>query len=153
MFSIFNLNGLDLVGQHLELFVFNLFFMFATFTDIKWMKIFDKFNILMLITRIVVFVIYGFSFEYLLGGLFMFMAVLFGAIITKAQIGGDIKFSGNIGLWIGFVPAAIVMFLAIIINFIFRKITKNTKAIALAPFLYVGFLIIFAVYYFLRLPV
>lgn len=123
----------------------NAFFIFATITDIKYMKIYDKFNILMLLTRIISFFIFGFNFSYIIGGALMFVVILFGALLSKAQIGGDIKFSGNIGLWLGFMPSVYILFIAIIINFIFRKITKNTKAIPLAPFLFVGFLVLFTI--------
>ena len=133
----------EVVDNNILLILLNIFFLIATITDIKFMKIFDVFNLIMLITRIVTFFIFGFSFTYLIGGILIFMTLLIGALITKAQIGGDIKFGGNLGLWVGFLPAAFILLISIVINFVFRKITKNTKAIALAPFLYVSFLILF----------
>lgn len=127
--------------------ILNIFFIIATYTDIKYMKIYDKFNLVMLITRVITFFIWGFSFQYLLGGLLIFIVFLAGAIATKAKIGGDIKFGGNIGLWIGFMPSVFVMLLTIIVNLIYRKITKNVKPIALAPFLYVSFIIVSIIAY------
>lgn len=135
----------EVIENNYLLVVLNIFFMIATITDIKFMKIFDIFNLIMLVVRIVTFFIFGFNFSYLTGGILIFITFLIGALLTKAQIGGDIKFGGNIGLWVGFIPAAIILFASIIINFIFRKITKNTKAIALAPFLYIGFIVLFII--------
>ena len=140
---------LDIINNNILLILLNIFFIIATITDIINMKIYNVFNLIMLITRIITFFIFGFSFSYLLGGALIFCILLGGAIFTKAQIGGDIKFGGNIGLWIGFIPSVLVILISIIINFIFRKITKNTKAIALAPFLYAGFLILFIIFKFL----
>ncbi len=139
---------IDVINNNTLLILLNVFFIIATITDIKFMKIFDVFNLIMLVTRIVTFFIFGFNFSYLLGGALIFVTFLGGALVTKAQIGGDIKFGGNIGLWIGFIPSAIVILLSIVINFIYRKITKNTKAIALAPFLYAGFLILLILFKF-----
>lgn len=149
MFNFFNLEIIEnLLNEPILFIIFNLFLIIATFTDIKWMKIYDKFNIVMLITRIITFFIFGFDMQYIIGGILMFGTLLLGAMLTNAQIGGDIKFSGNVGLWIGFMPSVIVLVLSIIINLIFRKLTKNTNAIALAPFIYSGFLILCAIVYF-----
>lgn len=148
MYNFFNLDMIDsLIQEPILLIILNIFFLIATFTDIKWMKIYDKFNIAMLITRIITFFIFGFSFQYLFGGILMFSVLLVGAMMTNARIGGDIKFSGNIGLWLGFMPSILVLIFSIILNLIFRKIIKNTKAIALAPFLYVSFLIVLLIAY------
>lgn len=133
---------LDVITNVPLFIILNIFFIIAVITDIKFMKIYDKFNIVMLVVRIITFFIFGFSFSYVVGGILMFVSLLIGAMITNAKIGGDIKFSGNLGLFVGFIPSVLIMFTAILINFIYRKITKNTKAIALAPFLYVGFLIV-----------
>lgn len=150
MFNFFNLQSVQtLIETPVLLILINIFFIIATFTDIKWMKIFDKFNIVMLIVRIVTFFIYGFEFQYLIGGFLMFATLLIGAMLTNAKIGGDIKFSGNIGLWLGFMPSILVLIFAIITNLIFRKITKNVKAIALAPFLYLGFIITCIITFFM----
>jgi Flp pilus assembly protein protease CpaA len=149
MANFFSLNILkELLNEPILLILLNVFFIIATYTDIKWMKIYNKFNIVMLIVRIVTFFIFGFSFQYLLGGFLMFATVLVGAMMTNARIGGDIKFSGNIGLWLGFMPSIAVLGIALITNLIFRKITKNVKAIALAPFLYLGFIILCVITYF-----
>lgn len=139
---------LDVINNNILLILLNIFFLTATITDIIKMKIYNIFNLIMLITRIVTFFIFGFSFSYLLGGALIFCILLGGAMFTKAQIGGDIKFGGNIGLWVGFMPSVAIILLSVVLNFIFRKITKNTKAIALAPFLYAGFLILLVIFKF-----
>ena len=131
------------------LIILNIFFIIATYTDIRYMKIYNKFNLVMLITRIITFFIWGFNIQYLIGGILIFVVFLGGAIVTKAKIGGDIKFGGNIGLWVGFMPSVFIILLTLVINLIFRKITKNTKPIALAPFLYVSFIIVSLISYFL----
>lgn len=149
MYEFLNLQIIkDLLKEPILLILLNIFFLVASFTDIKWMKIYDKFNIVMLVTRIVTFFIFGFRFEFLIGGILMFGCLLLGALMTNARIGGDIKFSGNIGLWLGFMPSITVLLIALFINLVFRKITKNVNAIALAPFLYVGFIITCVIAYF-----
>ena len=148
-FEFFNLDMIkNLLSEPILFAILNVFFVIATYTDIKVMKIYDKFNIAMFLTRIVTFFIFGFSFQYLVGGVLMFSCLLLGALMTNARIGGDIKFAGNIGLFLGFMPSICVLVIALIINLIFRKFTKNVNAIALAPFLYVGFIILCAITYF-----
>ena len=60
----------------------NLFFIFATYTDLKYMKIYDKFNIVMLITRILILIYYGLTADWIMGGQ-LFLTFLLSAMYTK----------------------------------------------------------------------
>lgn len=124
------------------LIIFLCFLLFASYSDIKKQLIYDKFNLIMFSVRIFTFFILGFQIKYIFGAIFMFLILLFAGVIVNKPMGGDIKFCGNIGLWLGFYDAAVVLFISLILNLIFRKITKNTNPMALAPFLLVSFIII-----------
>ena len=144
-------NNLTQHFSNIYLFVIlNIFFIIATYTDLRYMKIYDKFNIALLITRIITAFIFGFSTNLLLGGLVIFLAFLFSAMYTKDKIAGDIKFGGNVGLWLGFIPSIAFVVLTILTNLIHRVFTGNKKKIPLAPYFYLSYLI-FTLYYFLIL--
>ena len=127
--------------------ILNLFFIFATYTDLKYMKIYDKFNIVMLVTRLITLVIFGFEKDWLLGGLVIFLTYLIIAMYTGDKMAGDIKFGGNIGLWMGFYPSILIVLLSVITNLISRLFTGNKGKVPLAPFLYLAYIML-AVYFF-----
>jgi len=128
----------------------NLFFIFATYTDLKYMKIYDKFNIVMLITRILILIYYGITTDWIMGGAVVFLTFLLSAMYTQDSIAGDIKFGGNIGLWLGFYPSIILVLLTIIFNLIYRGIFRIKKKIPLAPYFYMAYIVL-GVYYFIFL--
>jgi len=113
------------------------------------MKIYDKFNAVMLTTRLLsFFIIGGFKFDYLFGGIILFAVFLLGAVMTGDNIAGDIKFAGNIGLWCGLIPSVIIIFFTLLLNLIFRFVFKLKKKIPLAPYFYAGYIIL-GLYFFL----
>lgn len=115
-----------------EIILLNIFFIIATYTDCKSYKIYDKFNLLMLVTRIIYFIILFIFFPeqisiyYILscifGAIIMALAFLIPAMITMDSIGGDIKFAFNIGLWAGIIPALFLTLIASITNVIYRVV-------------------------------
>ena len=103
-------------------------------------------------------------------GLILCLAFWIPAAISGDSIGGDIKFAFNLGIWCGSIPALFVALLAALLNLSFRiffgdsekkemhlqKLGKYGylpfKAIGrvpLAPFFYVGYIILFIVHFFL----
>jgi Flp pilus assembly protein protease CpaA len=161
-----------------EIILLNIFFIIATYTDCKSYKIYDRFNIVMLITRVIYFIVLFIFFPedvsllYVLscigGAVVMFLSFLIPAMITMDSIGGDIKFAANIGLWTGSIPALFLTLIASITNFLYRILfVRNNKknfylknvgniyipfkaapVLPLAPFIYLGYICL-AVFYVL----
>ena len=151
----------------------NIFMLIASYTDIKSMKIYNKFNIVMLITRIVSIIAMLLLKEmtmldalgYLGGAVIMFLAFLIPAMITLDSIGGDIKFAFNVGFWIGLRAALLVSCIASITNFLFRILFVGQKdkepyfgifmnvpvkimakkILPLGPFFYLGYIVLFII--------
>lgn len=123
--------------------ILNMFMWIACYTDMLELKIYNKFNILMLVVRLMLFPIFPITMNMVLGGIFVFLVFLISAMITFDSIGGDIKFGGNVGLWIGFIPSILLILITMISNLIFRAVTKNRKTIPLAPFFYFSYLMLF----------
>lgn len=176
-FTSFCQTALETIGDQniILILLLNAFMIFATYTDIKSMKIYNKFNIVMLVTRIISFIVL-FSMNqitlleigmFVLGAIIMFLAFLIPAMITLDSIGGDIKFAFNVGLWVGTHGGLLIAVIASITNFLFRiffvgkdqkdpymKIFLNVpvffkakKVVPLGPFFYLGYLILLGLYF------
>lgn len=145
----------------------------ASYTDIKSLKIYNKFNIVMLITRVVSIVVMIYmqlmtpmeALMYFVGGAVMFLMFLIPAMITLDSIGGDIKFAFNVGFWIGLKPALVVACIGSVLNVIWRiffvgkkdkepyfKIFMNVpvmihakRVLPLGPFFYLAYLLLLAI--------
>lgn len=168
-------DSIQLVFQYWPLIILlNIYFLYASYTDIKTMKIYDNFNLLMLVTRIVSFIIMictkQFSWllftNYIVGALIMFLAFLIPAMITWDSIGGDIKFAFNVGLWVGIVPSLFITLTATIFNIIWRILFVGSKdkepyfktiagrpifftakkRVPLGPFFYFGYILLGIIY-------
>lgn len=158
-------------GQNILLIIIlNVFMAIASYTDIKSLKIYNKFNIIMLATRIVSIIVLfimgkmtwievGLCFA---GAVVMFLLFLIPAMITLDSIGGDIKFAFNIGLWTGLKAALLISLIGSITNFLFRiffvgekekepffKVIRGIpvmirakRVLPLGPFFYLGYLVI-----------
>lgn len=165
LFSTFFQNAINSFNESLSnnfsqlwiVIVLNIFFIVATYTDIKYMKIYDKFNIAMLLSRVVVIFINGIILhnglyikDWIMGGAVIFLTFLLLAMYSGDRIAGDIKFGGNIGLWIGFYPSILLVAITMVSNLIFRLITLNKKKIPLAPFFYFSYICLL-VYYFVQI--
>jgi len=115
-----------------EIILINIFLIVATYTDCKSMKIYNKFNLVMLITRCVFFVVLAifyknlisaqYIFDCLFGGVVLCLAFWIPAAIAKDSIGGDIKFAFNLGIWCGVIPALFIALIATLLNFFYRII-------------------------------
>ena len=163
-----------------EIIIVNIFLIIATYTDIKSMKIYNKFNLVMLATRVVWLIVLAIffrdliSWKYLLdclfGGVVLCLAFWIPAAIAKDQIGGDIKFAFNLGLWCGCIPALFLALIGTMLNLFFRVFFgdkskkefhlkklgnygyipfKATGRVPLAPFFYAGYICLFIAHFFL----
>lgn len=110
-----------------------MFLAFATYTDIKSLKIYDKFNIVFLIVRIIfIFIpIYGIGLtpSHLLGAIAGCLFLFIPAFILLHKMGGDIKFLSILGLYLGvyltvflLLISCITMLLFSVIRIIYRKL-------------------------------
>lgn len=113
---------------------------FASYTDIRYMKIYNKFNLVVLVSRILISYFNPMTFADIFSGAILFaMVLIVGMINLKNDIGGDIKFAGVFGLWAGLYIGIISFAVGIIILIPMSLIKK--KAIPLAPFIQLGFVI------------
>lgn len=122
----------------------NIFMWFACYTDMLEFKIYDKFNIIMFIFRLMIFPIFPITMNIILGGVLVFLVFLISAMITYDSIGGDIKFGGNVGLWLGFTPSILFVLIAMVSNLVFRLFVGTKKTLPLAPFFYFSYMMLFA---------
>lgn len=140
-----------LISNHFIVLLLLIFLSIATYTDIKEQKIYDKFNIIFFITRIVVIFIPIIGFKlipsHLVGGVVGFIVLLIPAIALMHKMGGDIKFIGVLGFYLGFYVTIALLILSCIYNLIYSIITifvlKKSKIktnIPFAPFFLISFI-------------
>lgn len=125
-------------------------FMYASYTDIMEYKIYDKFNFLLLSARLpLVFIpVYGLPIKITsyLGGIVAVIALLIPAVVFLQKMGGDIKFMGVMGLYLGLGLTIFTLVLGCFYMLIFsliRKIVtkqqvKHLKT-PMAPFFFLAF--------------
>lgn len=142
--------SLEIAFNHMGVFmILNIFMWIACYTDMLELKIYNKFNIIMLAVRFMLFPIFPITMNMILGGVFVFLVFLISAMMTFDSIGGDIKFGGNVGLWIGFTPSILLILITMVSNLIFRAVTRNRKTLPLAPFFYFSYLMLFCLLYYI----
>lgn len=119
-----------------------LFFIYATYTDIKCLKIYNKFNLLFLLTRIVFIFIpmheFTLNISHILGAFVGFIVLTIPAVALMHKMGGDIKFITILGLYLGFPLIILLLIIScatmLIFSFIKKLITKNNVKKVLVPF-------------------
>lgn len=133
-----------LVERPLILVWLSVFFVWATYTDVKALKIPNKLNALLAVGNIVLFVIYPLiqgnwndSLYAVLSALIGFNALLIPAMATGFKMAGDIKFIGALGF--AFHPVSMLVFLGIaaVLNLVtngFLIVTKRKTFEAVIPF-------------------
>ncbi len=125
-------------------------FMYASYTDIMEYKIYDKFNLFLFAMRLpLVFIpIYGLPLTWssYLGCIVAVIALLIPAVVFLQKMGGDIKFMGVMGIYLGVGLTIFTLVLGCIYMLIFsliRKIitrqqVKHLKT-PMAPFFFLSF--------------
>lgn len=128
----------------------------ATYTDIKSLKVYDKYNLLFFITFLSYFLIGPFTsinidhldwWMHIFGGIVAFFALLIPAMALMHQMGGDIKLVTVIGFVIGlplFFPFFIITCLVAAIYGFSRKFLfqKTVMKFPFAPFFLASFIIL-----------
>ena len=125
-------------------------FMYASYTDIMEYKIYDKFNFFLLSARLpLIFIpIYGLPLTWssYLGSIVAILALLIPAVVFLQKMGGDIKFMGVMGMYLGVGVTIFTLILGCIYMLIFsliRKIVTKQKVkylkTPMAPFFFSAF--------------
>lgn len=155
-----NLDAYNLFSNKILVGVLFLFLVVATYTDLKSMKIYDKFNVVFIFTRILFALlpvniamgtVYGHKFEltHLVGGVMGFLFLLIPAIALMHKMGGDIKFMTILGTFLGSHLTLVFLALSCLYNLVFSlffifvlKKGKTDTKLPFAPFFLLAFLTI-----------
>lgn len=106
-----------------------IYLMVATYTDVKYLKIYDKFNLSLVVTRIIFLFlpIYNveFNFDNIIASLVVFFTMLTFAVIFMHKMGGDIKFLTAFMLFFNFKFMLIFMATASLINLVYSLLLRH----------------------------
>lgn len=141
---------LNIYNNKLLLITMFVFLIIATYTDIKSLKIYNKFNIAFLITRLIfIFIpVYTYKLEltHIVGSVVSFILILIPAIALMHKMGGDIKFMTIMGLYLGGYLSVIFLLLSCFYNLMYSLISvfvlkKHSKDVLIpfAPFFLTSF--------------
>lgn len=109
--------------------------LYATYTDIKYLKIYNKFNLLIIFIRVIFIFIPNnslpFTFQNIIASILAFTTFLTMAIIFMHKMGGDIKFIGAFMLFFNFEYMIVFIMIASILSLIYsisvKTYLKNRK--------------------------
>lgn len=122
-------NYLDIVFSNVLLSVVLLVLLvYATYTDIKYLKIYNKFNLSIIGVRILFMIIpkyqLPFSFQNLIASAIAFLSFLILAMIFMHKMGGDIKFIASFMLFFNFEYMIIFVMISSLLNLIYALSLK-----------------------------
>lgn len=123
-----------------------VFIYLAVKSDLKEHRIYDKNNLYLATINTLLFVIlplfrgeWRLSAYHLVGGVFVFSALLIPAAIFLLSMGGDIKFSGGMGIALGPILGLAMLLLScglfVVHHYLFNRDRKYGKWIPFAPFM------------------
>ena len=97
--------------------------LYATYTDIKYLKIYNKFNLLIIFIRVIFIFIPNnslpFTFQNIIASILAFTTFLTMAVIFMHKMGGDIKFIGAFMLFFNFEYMIVFIMIASILSLIY----------------------------------
>lgn len=103
-------------------------FLYASYTDIMEYKIYDKFNFFLLVASLpLVFIpVYGLPLTWssYLGSIVAVIVLLIPAVVFLQKMGGDIKFMGVMGFYLGLGVTIFTLILGCIYMLLFSLIRK-----------------------------
>lgn len=126
---------------------------YASYTDIKELKISNKLNLAIVLVRLALIPFFGISYYNLLGFAFCFGLFLLVGVITYTSMGGDIKCAGAMGFFLGLHNSVLVVISACVLAIVYsiiRKIAKRGKYFPFAPFFLGGYLVVTIAYYIIQ---
>lgn len=122
-------NFLLLINNPLAIGIILIFLNISSYTDIKYLKIYDKSTLAFLIIRIILIFIpqynLPFTLIHLLGGIFGLLILLIPAMIVLTPMGGDIRLITILGLYLGFPAMLALLFILCASCLIYVGITKS----------------------------
>lgn len=141
-------------NNHLVFIIILGFLLFSSYTDIKYLKIYNKSNLAFLILRFVLIFIptYSLSFNIntIVGGILGVGFLLIPAMKFMYNMGGDIKLLGVLGLYLGGYNITILLALSCFLMLVFSLIRKIITKKALknldtpfAPFFTASYIVMF----------
>lgn len=108
--------------------------MWASYTDIKVNKVYQKMCIFYAVLRLAVIPLYPVTIDTFIGGFIGFILLFLPAfILNTSHMAGDIKFSAVLGLWMGGVPMLFGLLLGTVI-FIIAIIIRKKGLLGIMPF-------------------
>lgn len=108
--------------------------MWASYTDIKVNKVYQKMCIFYAVLRLAVIPLYPVTIDTFIGGFIGFILLFLPAfILNTSHMAGDIKFSAVLGLWMGGVPMLFGLLLGTVI-FIVAIIIRKKGLLGIMPF-------------------
>ena len=127
--EVFMENSLSIFDNHLLTFVLLCYLLIATYTDLKYLKIYDKFNISLVLVRIIFMFlpVYGLklSFQNIITSVSVFILLLTIAVILMHKMGGDIKFLTAFMLFFDFKFMIVFMAVASLVNLVYLIVLKK----------------------------
>lgn len=122
-------NSLSIFSNPLVTSVLLCYLIIATYTDLKYLKIYDKFNISLVIVRIIFMFTprynVGLSLDNIIASLSTFVILLTIAVILMHKMGGDIKFLTAFMLFFDVKFMFVFMAIASVVNLIYLLILKH----------------------------
>ncbi len=131
-----------------------IFLIIASRIDIKKMQIPDKVNMAFLCIRLMMSAgLYEITADHLEGAVTGFLLVCIPAMILLWKMGGDIKMTAVLGLWIGMGGIIFSMAAGLIFFFGWALIKKKGKRepVAWAPFVSLGIVTLMLTYFVFKL--
>lgn len=105
-----------------------LYLLIATYTDVKYLKIYNKFNLSLVFVRLLFLFLpvysVGFRFDNIIASLIVFFVMLTFAVIFMHKMGGDIKFLTAFMLFFDVKFMLVFMSIASVLNLIYSIVLK-----------------------------
>lgn len=128
IFSIITTQLEIIFTNPLALGIIILFLFLSSYTDIKYLKVYNKYTFLFFILRIVIAFSpvypYKLGMNYILGSFIGMLIIIIPAIITMQKMGGDIKFITVLGLYTGAPIIILILFLTCFTSLAFILLKK-----------------------------
>lgn len=127
--ELFVEKSLSIFNNPLITLVLLFYLIIATYTDLKYLKIYDKFNISLIVVRVLFIFLpvynVSLSLDNIIASLSTFVMLLTIAVILMHKMGGDIKFLTAFMLFFDVKFMFIFMAIASVINLIYLLVLKN----------------------------
>lgn len=127
--DLFIKDSLSIFNNPLITTILLFYLVVATYTDLKYLKIYDKFNLSLVMVRIVLIFLpeYGLklSFSNIVASLTTFIVLLTIAVILMHKMGGDIKFLTSFMLFFDVKFMFVFMAIASLVNLIYLVVLKH----------------------------